>query len=84
MASLNAVKIDYDPNARYDTGPNAAGCGRASSQATLQSGAPSRVGLDTDGVQQNSHLRNGFSSAGVARNNTGPNVAGAPRSSQNT
>lgn len=75
----NAIKIDYDPNARYDTGPNAAGCGRASTQDVLLSGV-SRLGLDTDGVLQSAHLRVGLNAAGVSRNNPGPNVAGAPRS----
>ena len=84
MAALDATRIDFNPNARYDTGPSAAGCGRASAQATLQSGAPSSAGLGTDGVLLNAHLRNGLSSAGVSRNNPGPNVAGAPRSSNNT
>lgn len=83
MALLNAVKIDYDANARYDTGGNAAGCGRSSNQSTLSTGAPSRVGLDSDGVQFYAHLRAGLNAAGVARSNGGPNVAGAPRSSLN-
>ena len=78
----DAIKLDFDPNARYDTGPNAAGCGRASGQATLNGGASK--GLDTDGVLYSSHLRTGLNAAGVSRNNPGPNVAGAPRSYNQT
>ncbi len=79
----DTIKIDFDPNARYDTGPNAAGCGRASTQDVLSSGV-SRVGLHTDGVLYSSHLRAGLNAAGVSRNNPGPNVAGAPRSYNGT
>lgn len=84
MPALDSVRIDYDPNARYDTGPNAAGCSRISVQATLDDGAPSRVGLGTDGVVQYAHLRTGLNAAGVSRNNGGPNVAGRPRSNNGT
>lgn len=77
-------------------GPNAAGCGRASLQATLSvpvvtvlaSGTQSLVGeglnttgqIATDGVLNNSNLWSGPNAAGVSRNNPGPNVAGANRS----
>lgn len=75
----DAVKLDFDPNARFDTGPNAAGCGRASTQDVLDDGG-SRIGLSTDGVLYSAHLRVGLNAAGVSRNNPGPNVAGATRS----
>ena len=73
---------NYNPNARYDTGPSAAGCGRAATEPTLQAAA--QTGLGTDGTLGNSELRAGFHAAGVKRNNPGPNVAGAPRSINNT
>lgn len=77
-------------------GPNAAGCGRASTQTqlgtpvvtVLASGTQSVTGLSlnntgrvaTDGVVANTNLWDGPHCAGAARNNSGPNVAGAPRS----
>lgn len=86
----------FDPNARYNPGPNAAGCGRVSTQATmatpvvtvLASGTQSVTGLslnntglkETDGVVSNTNLWIGRNAAGVNRNNPGPNVAGANRS----
>lgn len=88
MADLN-----YDPNARYDHGPNAAGCGRVSNQAVLQTGSGGYTGLKGDGALAAAELRTGFSAAGTLRtgdrsinytNNGGPNVAGAPRSVNNT
>lgn len=81
---LDANRIDYDPNARYDTGPNAAGCGRASTASVLSGGGANRTGLGTDGVLFSAHVRTGFNAAGVSKNNTGPNAAGAPRSANNT
>jgi len=74
-----ALILNYDPNARYDCGPNAAGCGRVSNQAALNSGSPTRTGLRTDGQLWSANQRTGFNAAGVAKNNGGPNVAGAPR-----
>lgn len=73
---------NYDPNARFDHGPNAAGTGRVSNQPTLQ--AESSPGLAADGALEGAELRVGFSAAGVPRNNVGPNVAGSPRSINNT
>jgi hypothetical protein len=70
--------LSYNPNARYDCGPNAAGAGRMPNQATLLTAAYS--GLDATGVVSQSTVRTGFNAAGVAKNNGGPNVAGAPRS----
>lgn len=84
MADLN-----YDPNARYDHGPNAAGCGRVSNQEVLNAATP-YTGLDFDGAMQAAELRTGFGAAGIPKGmnryglNTGPNVAGAPRSVNNT
>jgi len=88
MADLN-----YNPNARYDHGPNAAGCGRVSNQDLLQVGSGGDTGLKGDGALAAAELRVGFSAAGALRtgdrsisyvNNSGPNVAGAPRSVNNT
>lgn len=84
---------NYDPNARYDHGPNAAGGGRVSNQATLQAGSGGNTGLKGDGALAAGELRTGFSAAGALRtgdrsinytNNGGPNVAGAPRSVNGT
>lgn len=69
---------NYDPNARFDQGPNSAGAGRCSNQAALQTA--STKGLAADGTLGHADLRVGFSAAGVPRSNGGPNVAGAPRS----
>ena len=88
MADLN-----YDPNARYDHGPNAAGCGRVSNQAVLQAGSGGHRGLKGDGALAAAELRTGFSAAGTLRpgdrsinfvNNSGPNVAGAQKSVNST
>lgn len=78
--------INNAPNQRYDNGPNAAGCGRVSNQVVLQLADPANLptGLHTDGTQGKSPIRVGFSAAGIPRNNGGPNVAGAPRSFNNT
>jgi len=84
MADLN-----NDPNARYDNGPNAAGAGRSSNQAVLNAAIP-YTGLDFDGSMQAAPLRAGFGAAGIPKGmnrygiNCGPNVAGAPRSVNNT
>lgn len=67
----------FVPNAQYDTGPNAAACGKDVPQATLQSAIP--TGLLASGVLNNSLVRVGFNAAGNVRTNTGPNAAGQPR-----
>ena len=72
-------KLNSNPNARYDHGPNAAGSGRGAPASVLAI-APS--GLATDGTLVDV-ARVGFSAAGVSRNNGGPNVAGAQRSYNN-
>lgn len=72
---------NYNPNARYDNGPNAAGSGRVSTQAVLVAGTSK--GLQADGTTASANSRSGFSCAGAPRNNGGPNVAGAPRSINN-
>lgn len=82
MAALDSTRLSFDPNARYDMGANAAGCGRASLPATLQ--AATDKGLGADGVLLGADLRVGLNAAGVSRNNPGPNVAGAPRGINNT
>lgn len=75
-----------DPNARYDHGPSAAGCGRVSNQSVLLTSAAfgSNTGLATDSTLHYAELRAGFSAAGVPRNNPGPNVAGAQKSINST
>lgn len=79
-----AANFNDNPNARYDNGPNCAGSSPASTQQTLQSALP-LSGLRSDGTTWASVTpRVGFSAAGVARNNSGPNVAGAPRSYRDT
>jgi len=86
MATLN-----YNPNARYDNGPNAAGSNgcpqNVSPNPTYQPGLSQTVseyvvlnGLGSDGSLGYAHQRVGFSAAGVSRANGGPNVAGARRS----
>ena len=70
------TNINYDPNARYDNGPNAAGAGRVSNQETLQNASAS--GLTPAGVLGAANLRVGFNAAGVSRDNIGPNAAGQP------
>jgi hypothetical protein len=73
---------NYDPNARYDMGPSAAGCGRASIQSELAS--TRAKGLQPDGTLKNAPLRAGQHVAGAPRDNIGPNVAGAARSINGT
>lgn len=72
------ANTNYNPNARYDNGPNAAGSNGISSQTALTT--PTETGLQADGTVSAANLRVGFHAAGVDRNNPGPNVAGAPRS----
>lgn len=73
---------NFSPNSRYDCGPNAAGCGRVSNQAMLNSGPaviPPPVfllGWQPEGVMQFANLSTGFNAAGGSRTNGGPNVAG--------
>lgn len=74
------ANVNYNPNARYDNGPYAAGSDRVSNQETLQAG----TGLASDYAMTQANSRDGFSAAGCPRNNSGPNVAGAPRSVNNT
>lgn len=83
--------VNYDPNARYDHGPNAAGTGRVSVQSVLQS--PTYPGMESDGCTAAAELRVGFGAAGIPRElnrgtravaNTGPNAAGNPRSYNST
>jgi hypothetical protein len=72
--------LSYDPNARYDCGPNAAGCGRvANNEMRALSPVPGYyAGLNQNGATFQSTSRTGFSAAGVIRANTGPNRAGRP------
>ena len=77
MADLN-----YDPNARYDIGPNAAGCGRCSNQNVLDSAT--QTGLASDGTMGGADLRVGFNVIGGSRKNVGGNVQGAQRSINGT
>jgi hypothetical protein len=82
--------VNYDPNARYDHGPNAAGTGRVSVQGVLQAAAT--PGLASDSTLAAAELRVGFGAAGIPKDlirsvstpKTGPNVAGNPRSINNT
>ena len=79
MANTN---YHFDPNARYDTGPNTAGSGRVPNQTALQAASP--TGLGSNGVLANGRVATGFNAAGTPKNNPGPNVAGAQRSYNNT
>ena len=80
------ANVNFNPNARYDTGQAAAGTGRSTSPAATLTmvEAGTNAGVRSDGVVAGSELRSGFNAAGVPRNNPGPNVAGAPRSVNNT
>ena len=64
-----------NPNARYDAGPNAAGCGRVATQAQLQ--AEAETGLLGDSTLSGAAFRVGFGAAGIRNVNTGGNVIGA-------
>jgi len=70
---------NFDPNARYDNGPSAAGSGRISTPAPT-----TNSGLATDNTVTNSNIECGFNCAGNQKKNNGPNVAGNPRSYNNT
>lgn len=86
MATYN-----YDPNARYDQGPNAAGSNgvlpSTATDAFIVAAHPGGgglsdaavPGLDVDQALENAHYRAGFSAAGNQRSNIGGNVAGARR-----
>jgi hypothetical protein len=82
--------LNYDPNARYDQGPNAAGsngCPQSldpAAPATRSLSAPRTPGLMTDYTLANAHQRVGFSAAGHRRDNHGPNAAGVQRSINGT
>lgn len=80
------AQTNYDPNARYDNGPSAAGSDRVSNQTVLLTSAAfgSNTGLATDGTMNYANSRDGFSAAGVSRSNGGPNVAGAQKSVNGT
>ena len=77
---------NYDPNARYDNGPNAAGSNgcpqNISPSGSYQPGlSDARTpNLITDYTLTYANQRVGFNGAGARRDNVGPNVAGAPRS----
>jgi hypothetical protein len=73
------TNLTYAPNAAYDCGPNAAGCGRLSAQNILNLPAIGTNGLQSDGRVAFANLRVGFNAAGVSRTNSGPNAAGRPR-----
>lgn len=77
---------NYNPNARYDNGPAAAGSDRVSNQTTLLTSAAfgSNTGLATDGTLNYANSRTGFHAAGVPRNNVGPNAAGQQKSINGT
>jgi len=75
---LPTSNLNYDPNAPFDMGANAAGCGRYSNLTAALATIPR--GLDTDGVVNGTTLRVGFNAAGMVKTNGGPNVIGAPRS----
>lgn len=76
------AQTNYNPNARYDNGPAAAGSDRVSVQSVLLTSAAfgSNTGLAADGSTNYANSRTGFHAAGVPKNNGGPNVAGGQRS----
>ncbi len=76
------ANTNYNPNARFDTGPAAAGTGRISSVYATGSVATSGsvYGEAYDSTYVATDIRVGFNAAGVAKDNPGPNGAGAPRS----
>lgn len=83
--------VNYDPNARYDQGQNAAGSnGVLPNVATdafiaaagIDGGGlsdPRSPGLMHDYSLNNAEYRAGFSAAGHNRDNIGGNAAGQPR-----
>lgn len=88
--------VNYNPNARYDQGPNAAGSNGVLpnvatdafiSAANPDSGGlsyPRTCGLAVDQSLINAHYRAGFNAAGNQRSNVGGNVAGSPRGNGTT
>lgn len=88
--------VNYDPNARYDQGPNAAGSNgvlpnlatdayiTAANPTGGDLSTPRAPGLAVDQSLANAHYRAGFSAAGNQRSNVGGNVAGAPRGNATT
>jgi len=88
--------INYDPNARYDQGQNAAGSNgvlpSAATDAFITAANPEGGGLSThrspglmhDYSLANAEYRAGFSAAGHNRDNVGGNAAGAPRGNGTT
>ena len=87
--------INYNPNARYDNGPAAAGSNgcpqNVAPDSAYQPGLSDLViaypvipGLGSDGTLGYANQRVGFSAAGVSRANGGPNVAGRRRSFNGT
>jgi hypothetical protein len=75
MATSN---LNFNPNARFNSGANTAAGGRASTSVAMQAADP--TGTLASGVLNNTTVITGFNAAGVSKNNPGPNVAGAPRS----
>jgi hypothetical protein len=71
---------NFDPNARYDNGPNCAGAGRV----TYPTDTTAPTGVASDGVVANSNVFCGYNCAGGNRNNPGPNTSGEQRSYNNT
>lgn len=90
--------VNYNPNARYDQGQNAAGSNGVLpnvatdafiAAAALDGGGLSdpgaaRRGLAVDQSLGNAHYRAGFSAAGNQRSNVGGNAAGSPRGNGTT
>lgn len=70
---------NFDPGARYDSGPNCAGAGRS----TWPANTTAPTGLQPDGTVGNSTIWQGYNFAGAPRNNVGCNTAGEPRSINN-
>lgn len=68
MANANENKL----NTQYWPGPNAAGMGKATIPHDTQN-----VGTETTGMHDTIFI--GRNAAGVTRNSSGPNVAGAPK-----
>ena len=92
MIAIYEQQNAFNPNARHDMGPNAAGCGRASNQPYPAVAGILTRGLQVDGHIAHSTLRIGQNVAGapqvglraavfsatVLTTNTGGNIAGSP------
>lgn len=88
--------VNYNPNARYDQGQNAAGSNGVlpslATDAWIAAANPDGGGLSdprdpglaVDQSLANAHYRAGLSAAGNQRSNIGPNAAGQPRSVNGT